>query len=393
MRAILSFLAVALLFASCKKEKPEETVEVTSGVHTNFYATIDNKPWDANISAYRVENGRLIIAATPENGTLLQFELPSTKLGTYIVSDTSVTDVLFSNDSADYTGKHVINPDYYGKIILSKYDTATKKISGTFELVLANTINKRMITIEDGHFTDVALGIPPQGFVGDTLCMTWLNTLDKQGLFYMLRNQANGEIAYRKIVGSRAFQGGVNSCRSPLGRYMCFPNKGVGGLYDIPTYQELKLFVADTFHDPVVVHDKFYYFRSSRGVFELDPFVGETHEAESNAIHLTNVFKSPSMTTDGTFLYVFDGKNFQSVLPTSGANVVYDVPSDYVINGMEYTENNKFLTIRTDSSASTVKFKLAQVQIGAALKVTLTDLVDLQQDKSPADKISFCTTG
>lgn len=375
---ILAVLLLSVGFlASCKKDEPTQTQKPT--VHGNFYAKVNNKDWDATQSAAAEQSGRLKITATPIDGTLMEFDLQSGAVGTYPVDSFSQSVVKFYTDSAEYSTR--VDSSFKGEVIITKNEGG--KVSGSFHFVMANTITGKQLTIEEGVFTDVSFGTLLVPFRGDTLYMAWMNMTSKQGLYYVLQNRTSGELAFRKILGSTAYKGGVNSCKSDKGRYLGFPVKGVGGYFNIPDHSQLSLFVTDSFYSPVVIHDRYYYQRPLYGIYELDPLAGA-----STLVRKSFSYKSQVMTTDGTDIFSTDGDSLYQVAVASGTTIQYlmDDPGNYL--GLEHYNDLSFYAVIGSQIGGKLVYQLVSLEINGT-KVFKTVICDIKQDNASIKKTSF----
>ncbi len=385
MKYLLPFAFAIIALVSCKKEEPKPVVEIPTP-RTNFHATISNKPWDSEVSAAAEDGGRLKISGTPVDGTILEIDLNGIAQGTYEINDSSASTIRFSTDSADYTSTG--NKSLTGKVIVTK--NAGGQVSGTFDVTLVNSLTGRMLTIEDGVFTDVAFGTLPKAFTGDTLYMGWLNMGTKKGLYYVLQNQTTGALAYRKILGSSQFNGALNSCKSDKGNYLSFPEKGVGGYFSIPDHEQISLFVADSFHSAVVVKDKFYYQIPKSGIFELNPVAGS-----STKLHQDFGLAYSSLATDGTAIYSFNGAKFKKIAVATGLATDYTFVDGGTYLALEYLTTNTFLTVKSVQIGGITKYQLLKLEI-VGTDIVSTLICDIKQDNSASKKACFAfdrTTG
>lgn len=151
---LTKLVLLAFIVLSCKKEEPK--VSAPTVARSNFHATIGNKPWDAKTAYAMVEDGRIKVYGISADGKTLQFDLAGTTAIKYKVNEFQQTKVLYSADSAkNYDGK--VPLEYSGEIVVSSYDLVKKTLSGSFNLVLEETVDKRLLGVEDGVFTDVPI--------------------------------------------------------------------------------------------------------------------------------------------------------------------------------------------------------------------------------------------
>ena len=151
---LFPLLAIGVLFTSCKKDPPvEETVAATPSA---FYALIGNADWNAEFSYATEVNGRLQIVGSTYNGKVLRFDLDDIQAKKYIVNDKS-TSHAFYTDSSKVPGRiynsKVDGDKYSGTINITSNDPVAKTVSGTFDIILKDTINEQFITVENGTFT------------------------------------------------------------------------------------------------------------------------------------------------------------------------------------------------------------------------------------------------
>lgn len=379
MKYFLPLLFTAITLISCKKDEPigQGSNPLPRG---KIHATIGNKAWDANLVAFAVVNGRLKISANPQDGSILEFDLNGIKPGQYLIVDTSSSKAVYTTDSVVYNSQS----SYKGNVTITNYDTLNGLISGTFNLVLSNSISKKLLSVEDGVFTNVSLGILPQAFSGDTLYMAWLKTESKNGLYYILKNQLSKELAYRKILSSDIYKGGgQHSVLSPTGQYLTFPTIGVGAYFDVNQTKQLSVFVADSLHSPIAVNDKFFCYRESLGLYELNPTDGTT-----NLFVDFDSYISPGMTTDGNSIFLFDGERFTSVSLLDGDTTEYPLSVSGNYRGLECLGGNSFLSVKIIKLGSTTSYKLVRLDVVAGTVIE-SILYDLMQDNNSLKKAGF----
>ncbi|MES2627463.1 MAG: DUF6252 family protein [Bacteroidota bacterium] len=375
---VLSMAVFSLI--SCRKDKPQNEV-ATPAVRTNYYATVNNKAWDATVFAARVEGGRIKISGTPEDGSLLEIDLNGTIVGNYRITDSTDNRINYITDSAEYNGK--VSRMYNGAVKITKHDTIRGLISGTFEAVLKNNITGKLLTVEDGEFKDIPYGPLPKTFSGDTLFMGWLNGGSKKGLYYILRNDTTGELAYRKISASVGYVGGMFSCLSDSGYYLGFPQKGVGGYFNLANGAQKSLFVTDSFQSPVAIGDKFYYYKQLRGLYRLDPLSGN-----STFFTKSDSGLNAALSTDGTLIYGLYDNNYFSAISASRDTVLEDRLPSGKYYGLKHIAGRSFYTVREETTGAVTRFKLMQYNC-SSVPGTLTEIADLQQDNNLTRKSSF----
>lgn len=161
----LSALAlVTVLFSSCKKDPPATVTP--SAPRSNFHATIGNKNWDSQLSYASIDSGKVSIYGTTLEGKALNLEIAGVAVKTYKVNQFTPSSASYvdSNEIAVKNYDSKVEDQYSGNITITKFDEVKKTISGTFSLVLRNTTDQRLLSVEDGVFSEISY----LGFV-DTL--------------------------------------------------------------------------------------------------------------------------------------------------------------------------------------------------------------------------------
>lgn len=118
-------------------------------------ATIDNQEWVGIAPKGILTHGVLTIASTSLDGKAIDITINGEATGTY-----ELNPVLLKTQCAAVYKPSLLNNEIpsllsvNGKVVITKFDTTKKRISGTFEFNVANTAAISQIT--KGTFNDVS---------------------------------------------------------------------------------------------------------------------------------------------------------------------------------------------------------------------------------------------
>lgn len=150
MRKFILALAVAcvsIFSTSCEKDENGNPVY-------KMNATIDSKEWVAPIPAAVLTNGTLTITGTSVTGETILLTVNGEAAGTYEL----VTPLKMQCGATYKASLAATTADAFvsatGKVVITKFDTANKQVSGTFEFNLANTA-LAVKQIKNGSFNNV----------------------------------------------------------------------------------------------------------------------------------------------------------------------------------------------------------------------------------------------
>ncbi len=152
------FTAATLLFTSCKKEEttpPETPSTPASGIT----ALISNKSWASDsVNVLIDDSGMVNIIGLYDDIQKLTIKVSGYVVNKeYKINQFTPTKVLYYDSSEtkaqNYDSK--VEEINTGKVVITKYDQAKKLISGTFAFTLRNSKDTRLLTVEDGVFTDL----------------------------------------------------------------------------------------------------------------------------------------------------------------------------------------------------------------------------------------------
>ena len=144
-RVLLFLLAVTMVIASCSKD--DDSV-------VKMGAKVDDKNWEATTRVSSLTNGVFIITGTSATGQALAITIYGEATGTYELNTNSAKvgatykESLLDSDSNMYFSAS-------GKVTLTKVDKANRKISGTFEFVLARSLTD-IKKVTAGQFNDLS---------------------------------------------------------------------------------------------------------------------------------------------------------------------------------------------------------------------------------------------
>lgn len=201
MRAFLSTLGLlittAIISTSC--EKPAENPPPPVVDRGTFYANISNRQWNTNYSyAELVDEGGIKIVGSI-NGKTLEMYVPGLDLKAYKVNGVTPASASYT-DSSEAEVIHFdtqVNAEKYsGEITLTKLDPINKTVSGTFRLILRNTIDGTLTAAEDGVFNNVKYGIIP----GEPLFIGFGKIEEEGALKVFYRAKITGKIMAKTIA-------------------------------------------------------------------------------------------------------------------------------------------------------------------------------------------------
>ncbi len=138
------FLMAVLFVTSCKKDK----------IEPGTAAEIDGQSWTATDVEARDNEDVLVIEAKDDEGRTVVIRLDGTSEGTYDLSENGN----FCTYRADghFYAVHPSADKPCGKVVIKKYDKASKTCSGSFEFNAYDDEN-HLVSCQNGHFGDVDL--------------------------------------------------------------------------------------------------------------------------------------------------------------------------------------------------------------------------------------------
>ena len=155
MRKLLFAIAVACVgFFATSCDKNDDGTPIIPTIS----ATIDNQEWMGLAPKGVLTSGVLTIASTSLDGKAITITVNGDKEGTYDLDLTllkSQCGIVYKPIIAngEETSSLIGNQ---GKVVITKFDTSKKRVSGTFEFTLANTALTATAQITKGTFNDVS---------------------------------------------------------------------------------------------------------------------------------------------------------------------------------------------------------------------------------------------
>lgn len=145
----LAMIVLLLMNFSCKKEDPNDAA-------ASFSAKVQGTQWTAaTISSSHLTGGNLtqIIAAGAMPSEQIALTFHGSGTGTFVMDDdyNVCTAVI-----GDYTFTSMFSDSPDGEIIITRYDAANGKISGTFHFK-GEDIDGNEFSVTEGKFTNVDL--------------------------------------------------------------------------------------------------------------------------------------------------------------------------------------------------------------------------------------------
>lgn len=368
-------LSLAALTSCNEKEDPKPSTGGGNVIHTNFYATISNRAWDASSAAVSFVGKRMKIAGTPENLTLLEIDLSDSVPGTYVIDGTQTNKVTFSTDSSTFDSK--VTDAYKGKVIITKVDKVNGVVIGTFSLTLRNTVTGFLTSVEDGVINKVPFGELPSIFTGDTLFLSYIKVPGKTGIYYTLRNPVSNEIGYKKIISPYNFEPGDNvDFNKTSGAYVMFPGTGTGGIFNVKNGSQSISFGVQSASAPVQVGGV-YYRHEYNFVKGLVSFSSSTGASNPTPIVPDSVNSVVRQTTDGTFIYKLCSDSLHKIEPGSRTRTIYPIATTAPFYfSIDYAGSNGLLAVKQAVVGGIVKTYLVKLNVGS-FTVTETILRDL----------------
>lgn len=156
----LLFLCFLIVLSSCKKdEKDDEIIKEEQKTETlelaaagELAASIDSKKFSNNASIIKKDE-KLTLTSKNLDNNVITLGIKAIAKGTYQIDATGSNYLTyFESVSKSYTS---INPQPKGTIIITKYDTEKKLISGTFSSTLYLVGDASQSIEVTGSFTDV----------------------------------------------------------------------------------------------------------------------------------------------------------------------------------------------------------------------------------------------
>ncbi len=381
LRKSLQLLSIVLLITSCGKDPVTPTPPVVN--HGNFFAKIANKDWEGRTAFAKVEGGHVKIFAVNEDGSKLQFDIPSITPGTYKVNELQPTQATYMPDSTE-TFNGNVSLSFGGEIILTKCDTTNKIVSGTFHMTLAQTVDKHKVTIEDGYFTDIP--IVSNTFESIELIGLYKASASGNTELSTISIDALGSVDLVKLKDVGQFSGSPArnySFYNPASTIYCFGNPEFS---EFLGYNNGNFLVRDDWdytHGALVRYNgKCYvsYITNDNlnwGIRQLDPASGDTVKTLATYTRQPGfVWERSSAAQDGERLYFLSGTTLESYMLVSGAHNTYNLnPAATVglsFDGLEVISKDKVLAF---SSVDGKNCKLNEINSTSGSPV-ITPLID-----------------
>lgn len=149
-------LLLMIVFSSCKKEK---TTDPLTTQNTSVTAKVDGVRFQSNdaLATQAVDSHIFMLIATDDKGNSIAIS-GNNMAGTHSSATDAGTDGIYtSNDGGVYL---TANTGGSASYTITKYDLATKKMSGTFSFTAPATGGSNATgtkTITEGSFTDVRI--------------------------------------------------------------------------------------------------------------------------------------------------------------------------------------------------------------------------------------------
>ncbi|WP_320052680.1 DUF6252 family protein [uncultured Acetobacteroides sp.] len=147
---LAAVVACAALFTtSCDKDNDGNIIIPA------ISATIDGQEWMGLAPKGLLTSGVLTIASTSLDGKAIDITVKGDKEGTYKL-EIGYAQCLALYKPSLLTTTEASLASTTGKVVITKFDTTKKRVSGTFEFTLVNTSLTATAQITKGTFTDVS---------------------------------------------------------------------------------------------------------------------------------------------------------------------------------------------------------------------------------------------
>ena len=143
---IIVGLGATLLLGGCTKE---EILNVAENYIPLFTAKIDGQAW-TGAGSWTEAQEQIVISATSTNTSTVAFTLRAKGPGEY-----PLTGADLGGNYGSYVHKDTVLFAKSGKVIITKYDSANGRISGTFEFEAKNSAGTITKSVSEGKFNDI----------------------------------------------------------------------------------------------------------------------------------------------------------------------------------------------------------------------------------------------
>lgn len=355
---------IALLLGSCKKDNTLPVVDPLPKPG-NFFATIDNKKWVSTVSYAEIKDGRLHIYGKAKDGKSLEIDLNDAYPATFSFNETKDNHALYVQDSLNSYDEKV-DVKYTGQVVLTKADLNSNKVSGTFKLVLSNTITKNLLSVEEGEFIDIPLISDPFetiSFIGQ-----FRQKMGEAGSLNRIDIDALGRVTYTKKANLdyfRTYPANFSIYNSKSDRYLYsdpFESTQViykSGLASTEIHQDSVL------NAPVRVAGKYYGYKVIAGdvysIYEMDSLTGKqkTLITTDNSMNSGTNLNLGSSCADANYAYFSIGNQFVRYNPLTNVvkefNANLEAAADAGFFGIESPSANKLIFCRLAKDTSGVE--------------------------------------
>ncbi len=157
-RKIISIFGLLLFISACSKTKKDEPVLPVPDPAASFSVILDGKPFNAD-TAYAISNGSLTteIIVYDEFGQTMGLNIYGSTPGSYSFADNSCISVCLLYGYHHYATHRCV--DRTGSFILTKFDSAGKKISGTFTFSGKEELDTTTHVMTEGKIVNLPLTV------------------------------------------------------------------------------------------------------------------------------------------------------------------------------------------------------------------------------------------
>ncbi|MGZ5303533.1 MAG: DUF6252 family protein, partial [Bacteroidia bacterium] len=152
----LYLLLPVLFFLQLNSISAKENL--TDDPKSKFTAKVDFKDWEAGIvgCSREVSGVQIFGFGTDKKGISITLD-GEPKEGTFEINKQSKHKATYGSVERSFT----VGANDFGRVIITKYDSVKKQISGTFELKLTNNKTGKTVKITQGEFRNLDVSIRP----------------------------------------------------------------------------------------------------------------------------------------------------------------------------------------------------------------------------------------
>ncbi|MES2627462.1 MAG: DUF6252 family protein [Bacteroidota bacterium] len=385
--SVIRVALVLIVIVSCKKEKETEQPPPVQPVveKGNASARIANKTWIATTAYARITDGKFMIHLSSTDGRSIDFTLKSTQQTQFTFNKFQTVNSVVYKSEDEKTYNSQVELEYSGELTVSAYNNFDQTLTGTFSVILANTKDQRLITIEDGRFDQIPVIDQPFPEIR-VYGLYQANSLARVQFSDILIN-AFGKAEVKplgKTFALTGYEAANYSVYTGTSGLYCFGDEKGNQFLSVNTSGNGELMNWFKPQAAPVLYNREVYAVAANGgdtayVCRIDAGTGNTKDTLANFKGVSGALTSTrwSSAQDGSNVFFLTGTTLAKYQPANKSVSVYSLNPSFLsgldYDGLEAVSGNELLAFKKYQNDS---LALVKISVSTAFYPTITPLIN-----------------